>query len=107
MLAQSAVLAARRAMPVSHAVYCAAHAELHELEDVRRLAEDDRQPLSYDALLCIFSKKQQDLVKRTAGRHRQCAARCAPSVATCAAAAWAPSVRVPCTCMCPLCPCDS
>ena len=82
-------------MPVSHAVYCAAHAELHGLEDVRRLAEDDRQPLSYDALLCIFSKKQQDLVKRTAGRHRQCAARCAPSVATCAAAAWVPGVRVP------------
>ena len=54
----SAVLASRRAMPVSHAVYCAAHAELHGLEDVRRLAEDDRQPLSYDALLCIFSKKQ-------------------------------------------------
>lgn len=104
----SAVLAARpTAMPVSHAVYCAAHAELHGLEDVRRLAEDDRQPLSYDALLCIFSKKQQDLVKRTAGRHRQCAARCTPSVATCGGAAWAPSVRVPCTCMCPLCPCDS
>jgi hypothetical protein len=72
-------------MPVSHAEYCAAHGALHELEDVRRLAEDDRQQLSYDALLCIFSKKQQDLVKRTAGRHRQSAARCAPSAATCAA----------------------
>lgn len=81
-------------MPVSHAEYCAAHGALHELEDVRRLAEDDRQPLSYDALLCIFSKKQQDLVKRTAGRHRQSAARCAPSAATCAAAPFVPPVRV-------------
>ena len=74
-------------MPVSHAEYCAAHGALHELEDVRRLAEDDRQQLSYDALLCIFSKKQQDLVKRTAGRHRQSAARRAPSAATYAACA--------------------
>lgn len=82
-------------MPVSHAEYCAAHGALHELEDVRRLAEDDRQPLSYDALLCIFSKKQQDLVKRTAGRHRQSAARCAPSAATCAAA---PRSCRPCVC---------
>mmetsp|Transcript_20035 Transcript_20035/g.40842 ORF Transcript_20035/g.40842 Transcript_20035/m.40842 type:complete len:264 (-) Transcript_20035:81-872(-) len=61
-------------MPVSHAAYCAAHEALHELEDVRRLAEDHDQQLSYDALLCIFSKKQQDLVKRTAGRHRHNAA---------------------------------
>ena len=79
--------ATRSNMPVSHAEYCAAHGALHELEDVRRLAEDYQQQLSYDALLCIFSKKQQDLVKRTAGRHRQSAARHAPSAATYAACA--------------------
>ena len=109
-----------RRMPVSHAEYCAAHGALHELEDVRRLAEDDRQQLSYDALLCIFSKKQQDLVKRTAGRHRQSAARHAPSAATYAACAVPTSVprvcawrsrclrRAPCASACARCTlCDS
>ena len=59
---------------VSHRAFSDAYAELHRLDDVRRLAEQQRE-LSYDALLCIYAKKQQDLVRKSISQHRNNAKR--------------------------------
>ena len=57
---------------VTHQQYVEAQQALHSLEDVRQLAASQRI-LSYDALLSIFSSKQQDLVKKTSRKHREAA----------------------------------